>query len=95
MSEHPSSSSEDWGPIGAGTPHARMEATWRRMHKHEALLCELVGYSPVSSKYPIEVAFTDAFDKLAAQMPCPGCCNCAPSNYNDPLCDGNGKRGHR
>lgn len=21
---------------------------------------------------------------------CPGCCNCAPSNFTDPICDGKG-----
>jgi hypothetical protein len=23
---------------------------------------------------------------------CPGCCNCSPSNYTDPMCDGDGAR---
>lgn len=55
---------EQVGPIGPGTAHARMQATWRRMQKHEALLRRLTGYDSFSSTYPLEVAFIDAFEKL-------------------------------
>lgn len=56
---------EEVGPIGDGTPHARMRWFWKRMECHEQLIAELVGWSPVSSKYRFEAAIADAFDKLA------------------------------
>jgi hypothetical protein len=57
---------EETGPIGAGTPHARMQWFWERMRPHEALVEELTGWSPVSSRYRFEEAVADAFDRLAS-----------------------------
>lgn len=31
-------------------------------------------------------------DGWELHRPCPGCCNCAPANYEDPMCDGSGER---
>lgn len=55
------------GPIGAGTPHARMEWFWERIRPHEDLVAELTGWSPVSSTYRLEAAIADAFDRLVAE----------------------------
>jgi len=56
---------EETGPIGAGTPHARMCWFWDRMHTHDELIAELTGWGPISSTYRFEAAIADAFDKLA------------------------------
>ncbi len=56
---------EEVGPIGAGTPHARMVWFWERMRAHEKLVEELTGWTPVSSTYRWEAAIADAFDRLA------------------------------
>ena len=56
---------EEVGPIGDGTPHARMHWFWARMRQHEALIEELTGWSPISSAYRFEAAIADAFDLLA------------------------------
>ena len=56
---------EETGPIGAGTPHARMFWFWERMEQHRQLIEELTGWSPLSSTYRFEAAIADAFDKLA------------------------------
>lgn len=61
---------EEVGPIGAGTPHARMEWFWDRMRPHAKLIEELTGWSPFSSKYRFEAAIADAFDKLAQDDLC-------------------------
>ncbi len=58
---------EEVGPIGAGTPHARMQWFWERMRPHEKLIEEMTGWSPISSKYRFEAAVADAFDKLAEE----------------------------
>jgi hypothetical protein len=55
------------GAVGPGTPHARMEATWERMHEDEDEVERLTDYSPVASKYPIEYAYVDAFRALKAE----------------------------
>jgi hypothetical protein len=55
------------GPIGDGTPHARMCWFWERMRGHERLIAELTGWSPVSSSYCFEAAIADAFDRLAEE----------------------------
>ena len=55
---------EEIGPVGAGTPHARMLWFWERMRQHEALIEELTGWNLLSSKYRFEAAIADAFDKL-------------------------------
>lgn len=57
---------EETGPIGDGTPHARMMWFWERMRPHEKLIGELTGWSPISSTYRFEAAIADAFDKLVA-----------------------------
>ena len=31
-------------------------------------------------------------DGWRLHRPCPGCCECTPSNYTDPMCDGSGER---
>lgn len=62
-----SNNREETGPIGAGTPHARMEWFWERMKPHKPLIEELTGWSPVSSTYRFEAAIADAFDKLAKE----------------------------
>jgi hypothetical protein len=58
---------EEVGPIGDGTPHARMSWFWERMRQHEALIQKLTGWSPLSSSYRFEAAIADAFDRLAAR----------------------------
>lgn len=58
---------EEIGPIGAGTPHARMYWFWDRMHQHNDLIEELTGWNILSSKYRFEAAIADAFDKLAEE----------------------------
>ena len=58
---------EEVGPIGDGTPHARMHWLWKRMRFHEDLIAELTGYSSVSSFYRFEAAIADAFDRLAME----------------------------
>ena len=55
---------EKYGPIGAGTPHARMQWFWERMRSQEAVIAKLTGYSPFSSRGTFESAIADAFDKL-------------------------------
>ena len=62
---------EETGPIGAGTPHARMRWFWDRMERHKDLIAELTGWSPISSTYRFEAAIADAFDKLAAERLAP------------------------
>lgn len=53
------------GPIGDGTPHARMHWFWRRMERHEQLICELVPeYSPLTSRMCFEEAIALAFERL-------------------------------
>lgn len=56
---------EATGPIGDGTPHARMQWFWERMTGQKKLIEELTGWSPVSSSYRFEAAVADAFDRLA------------------------------
>lgn len=58
---------EATGPIGDGTPHARMEWFWVRMEQHEKLIGELTGYHPLRSDYRFEAAIADAFDRLASE----------------------------
>lgn len=58
---------EETGPIGDGTPHARMQWFWERMKGHEGLIAELTEWSPFSSSIRFEEAIADAFDKLAAE----------------------------
>lgn len=58
---------EETGPIGDGTPHARMQWFWERMKGHEALIEELTGWNGFRSDYRFEAAIADAFDKLATQ----------------------------
>ncbi len=58
---------EEVGPVGDGTPHARMGWFWERMRPHEKLIGELTGWNPVSSTYRFEAAIADAFDRLAAR----------------------------
>jgi hypothetical protein len=53
------------GPIGDGTPHARMHWFWDRMRGHERLIFELTGWTSASSVYRFEAAIADAFDQLA------------------------------
>ena len=53
------------GPIGAGTPHARMQALWEEMHKRERAIYDLTGYHPVMNRRT-EDAFVQAFDRLTA-----------------------------
>lgn len=54
------------GPIGDGTPHARMHWFWERMERHADLITELTGHHWTSSNYRFEAAIADAFDILAA-----------------------------
>jgi hypothetical protein len=56
---------EKEGPIGDGTPHARMEWFWERMRPQEKLIEKLTNWNPISSSYRFEAAIADAFDKLA------------------------------
>lgn len=56
---------EKTGPIGDGTPHARMHWFWDRMRGHEALIAELTGWNSFRSDYTFEAAIADAFDVLA------------------------------
>ncbi len=58
---------KETGPIGAGTPHARMRWFWDRMEKHGKLIEELTGWSPISSTYRFEAAVADAFEVLAGR----------------------------
>lgn len=58
---------EEVGPIGDGTPHARMQWFWARMRGHQALIEELTGWNPVSSTYRFEAAIADAFDRLVEE----------------------------
>lgn len=60
---------EEVGPIGDGTPHARMYWFWERMKGHEGLIEELTGWHGYRSDYRFEAAIADAFDKLAAERP--------------------------
>lgn len=55
------------GYVDAGTPHARMEATWERMHEHEADVVRLTNWTPVSSVKTLEWAYVEAFDRLRAE----------------------------
>jgi hypothetical protein len=56
------------GPIGAGTPHARMLWFWKRMEKHEDLIEELTDYDRFSSGRPtFEATIADAFDRLVEE----------------------------
>lgn len=56
---------EEVGPIGAGTPHARMHWFWERMRPHEAIVARLTGWNLIRSDYRWEAAIADAFDALA------------------------------
>lgn len=58
---------EETGPIGDGTPHARMHWFWQRMEGHEELIAELTGWSPYSSSYRFEAAIADAFDRMVVE----------------------------
>lgn len=58
---------DEVGPIGAGTPHARMEWFWERMRQHEELIASLTKWHPFSSTYRFEAAIGDAFDELAKE----------------------------
>lgn len=58
---------EETGPIGAGTPHARMHWFWERMEEHRELIRELTGYTGFESNIRFEEAIAAAFDKLAAE----------------------------
>jgi hypothetical protein len=58
---------EKIGPIGDGTPHARMEWFWERMRDHEDLIMELTDYHPFSSKGTFEMYIAEAFDILAKE----------------------------
>lgn len=58
---------EEVGPIGDGTPHARMHWFWDRMERHDALIQELVPeYHPLRAGMTFEAAIALAFDRLAA-----------------------------
>ena len=58
---------EETGPIGDGTPHARMHWFWERMKGHEKLIEELTEWHPTSSSIRFEEAVADAFDRLATE----------------------------
>lgn len=60
-----------------------------------ALKSTIAAHGPIT---PNEVG--SATKRIVAQMetegwvlhrPCPGCCNCAPSNFTDPKCMGDGQ----
>ena len=55
------------GPVGPGTPHARMEAMWERMSEHQDDVMRLTEYHPLKSFYPLEVAYVDAFEVLEVE----------------------------
>ncbi len=59
------------------------------------IVFEAIHGQKVASRIDARVVAHKALGALLKQgwvlrLPCPGCCNCAPSNYSDPLCDGSG-----
>jgi hypothetical protein len=49
--------SQEIGPTGDGTPHARMEYFWERMKIHQDLIAELTGWSPFYSELTRETSY--------------------------------------
>lgn len=64
---------EQIGPVGPGTPAARMRWLWEELDKRETLLTERGGYNPFSSRGTIEQALLRVLDGVRAmeQEPTP------------------------
>ena len=60
------------------------------------LLADAIHGEPVGGRMDAHYAVWKALQALTKagwviSRPCRGCCNCAPSNFTDPMCNGDGQ----